>query len=87
MAGVLNTSVRTLRRKFDTELGRSISSEIKRLRVDRLKLMVQETAMPLGKIAESYGFSTPTQFSRYFSRAAGMTPSAYRKKFGAKDED
>lgn len=86
VADALNVSERTLYRRFDEVLGRSIKDEINRLRADRLRLMVSETQMPLKQIAETYGFSTPTQFSRFFSRAAGMTPSAYREKFAAEAE-
>ena len=86
IAETLNTSRRTLYRKFDEVLGRSIKDEIKRLRVDRLKLMLEETELPMAQLAESFGFSSPGQFSRYFSNAAGMTPSDYRKKYGLKQE-
>ena len=86
VAEALHVSDRTLYRRFDQEMGRSIKDEIKRLRIDRLKLVVQETQMPLGEIADSFGFSSAGQFSRYFGGIVGMTPSAYRVKFGAKDE-
>ena len=86
VAEALHVSDRTLYRRFDEVLGRSIKDEIKRLRTDRLKLMVEETQMSLGEIAEMFGFSSSGQFSRYFSTAVGMPPSAYRKKFGVKEE-
>ena len=86
VADALNVSDRTLYRRFDEVLGRPIKDEIKRLRAERLKVMVEETQMPLKQIAEMYGFSTPTQFSRYFKDAMGMTPSAYRKKYGGQGE-
>jgi LacI family transcriptional regulator len=82
----LNTSRRTLYRKFDEVLGRSVKDEIKRLRINRLKLMLEETDLPLVQLAESFGFSSQGQFSRYFSAAVGMTPSAYRKKFALLQE-
>ena len=82
VADALQVSHRTLHRKFEALRGRSLKDEIRRLRADRLKLMVQETTMPLGEIALSFGFSSHTQFSRFFSNATGMTPSAYRKKYG-----
>ena len=64
----------------------SIKDEIKRLRVGRLKLMVEETRLPLGEIALSFGSSSAGQFSRYFREATGMTPSAYRKRYGEAGE-
>ena len=86
VAEALHVSERTLRRKFDTVLGRTVPDEIKRLRIERLKLIVEETNQPIGEIAEAFGFSSGGQFSRYFSTAAGMPPTAYRKKYGKKDE-
>lgn len=82
IAEALNTSRRTLYRKFDEVLGRSIRDEITRLRVARLKLMLQETDIPLVELSESFGFSSPGQFSRYFGKAVGQSPSAYRKAHG-----
>jgi len=83
IAEALNTSRRTLYRKFDQVLGRSIKEEIKRLRVDRLKLMLEETDLPLSELSASYGFSSPGQFSRFFAKATGQTPSSYRQRFKA----
>lgn len=82
----LHTSERTLRRKFDEVLGRSISDEIARLRVERIKVLLVETDKTLVTIAEEFGFSSAGQFTRFFSRGAGMNPSVYRKKFGEQDE-
>ena len=81
VADALQTSERTLGRKFDAVLGRSVKEEITRLRIDALKLMIEETDRPLVELANSFGFSSPGQFTRYFSKAVGMTPSAYRKKY------
>lgn len=38
------------------------------------------TDLPVGKIAESLGFSAPTTFNRYFRTYTGMTPQEYRYK-------
>lgn len=38
------------------------------------------TDIPVGKIAESLGFSAPTTFNRYFRTYTGMTPQEYRHK-------
>ena len=85
VAQAVGTSGRTLYRKFDEVRGRSIKGEIKRLQAERLKVLVQETQMPLNEIAQSFGFSSPTQFTRFFKDASGMTPSAYRKKYGKQE--
>lgn len=85
IADALETSRRTLYRRFDEVLGRSIKDEITRVRIGRLKVMLEETQQTLSQIAESFGFSSPGQFSRFFNHAVGMTPSAYRERFRKQD--
>ena len=86
VAQALNTSESTLRRRFEQVVGRQVKDEIARLRTERVKLLLTETAMPLSQIAEDFGFSSAGQFTRYFTRAAGMTPSEYRKRYAAMEE-
>ena len=80
VANALLTSESTLRRRFEQVLGRQVKDEIARLRTNHVKLLLTETSKPLSTISEDCGFSSPTQFARYFSNAVGVTPSTYRKK-------
>ena len=87
VAEALGVSARTLQRRFKEALGRSVRDEINRQRIARLKLMVQETGLSFIEIAKLFGLSSSGQFSRYFSKAVGMTPSAYRKRYGTQEAD
>lgn len=79
LATHLETSRETLIRRFKETLGRSVMSEVRRQRVDHLKRRLTETDRPIAEISDACGFSSPGQFSRYFKREVGITPSAYRK--------
>lgn len=48
-------------------------------RVRRAKELLAESAIPLEQIAGKSGFNSLSRFRRYFTKAVGMTPSAYRK--------
>lgn len=48
-------------------------------RVRRAKELLAESAIPLEQIAGKSGFNSLSSFRRYFTKAVGMTPSAYRK--------
>ena len=45
-----------------------------------VKRVLIETDRPLAAIAQDCGFSSASHFTRYFSKEAGMTPSAYRQQ-------
>lgn len=80
VCSALNVSESSLRRRFEEARGRTVREEIVRLRVDYLKRLLTETKMSIGQIANECDFSSPGQFSRYFSSASGETPSVYRKR-------
>jgi LacI family transcriptional regulator len=79
LAEALHTSRRTLERRFEEIVGRSVYSEIARLRAEYVKRQLVETKHSLAKIAQDCGFSSASHFTRFFSNVVGMTPSAYRK--------
>jgi LacI family transcriptional regulator len=80
LADVLNTSRRTLERRFEEVLGRSVYSEVARLRAEYVKRQLLDTDQPLSAIARECGFSSASHFTRFFSNVVGMTPSAFRKQ-------
>lgn len=80
LADALHTSRRTLERRFEEVLGRSVYHEITRLRTAYIKRLLVETDRPMASIARDCGFSSASHFTRYFSKAAGQTPSAFRQQ-------
>ncbi len=72
---------RTLERRFQKVLKRSPFEEIKRVRLDRVKMLLMQTDKTLEAIAPECGFSGITRMSPAFKKATGMSPGAWRKQF------
>lgn len=73
--GVSHTN---LRNRFKKSLGLSIKHEVDRARLAEVKRRLVETDDSLQEIAYSMKFLSPEEFSRFFSRNAGLSPSLYR---------
>ncbi len=48
-------------------------------RIDQAKALLRETAEPLAEIAIRCGFADQSHFTRTFTRAAGVSPGAWRR--------
>jgi len=79
-------SLRTLIRKFKKALNRSPEAEIRRVCMERAKLLLHDTDLSVAKIAENLGYSSAEYFVRAFRRANGRTPLAYRQTLRADDD-
>lgn len=73
-------SWRTLERRFDKVRGRSISEEIQRMRMERVKRLLVESEEPLKKTASACGFANAKRLCETFRRLEGMTPGEYRRQ-------
>ena len=73
-------SHRTLNDQFHRELGCSIVKQLTRARVDYISRLLTDTDMQIQEIALTVGYEDDRHFSRYFKRATGLTPQAYRRK-------
>jgi LacI family transcriptional regulator len=71
----------TLERRFKAVLGHTIKAEITRVRLDRAKLLLQETDLAIGNVSARAGFSEPKYFCEVFRKSEGVTAGNYRKKF------
>jgi LacI family transcriptional regulator len=71
----------TLERRTRALFGRSLKSEITRVRLESAKLLLQETSLKISQIAARTGFNEPKYFCEVFRALEGTTPSAYRKQF------
>jgi len=69
---------RTLERRFRESLGRSIASEITRLRIERAKRIMTETDAPMKEVAKDSGFRNSDHFYKVFARVEGTPPTQYR---------
>jgi LacI family transcriptional regulator len=71
---------RTLERRFVSVLGHTPLEEIRRVRLERAKALLQ-TDLPIYQVATRSGFATPEYLATSFLQATGTTPTAYRKQF------
>lgn len=69
----------TLERRFFALLGRSPSDEIGRVRLERVKQLLEETNHSLSRIADLAGIEHPEHLGRFFRRKVGKTPGEYRR--------
>ena len=70
---------RTLHRRFQTQIGRTLQQEVARLRVDHASSLLLDTDLPLEQIAHASGFASVSYFHQQFRRHAGVTPAHYRR--------
>lgn len=74
------TNRRSLERRFRDSIGRSISEEITRLRLERAKRRIVETDAPMKYVAIESGFRNADHFYKVFTRVEGITPSQFREE-------
>lgn len=73
-------SRRALEKSFQTRLGRTIHSEIKRNKILLFQKLLIETDCSIAMIAEKIGLTTIEHASRYFKSATHVTPLQFRKE-------
>ncbi len=73
-------SRRSLERRFQKAMRRTISEEITRLRLERAKRRLAENDDALKNVAADSGFSSLNHFYRAFVRLEGISPKEYRKQ-------
>lgn len=71
-------SRRVLEARFQKYIGRTPHEEIVRVQLDRARLMLAETDLPLTLVAERSGFAHAEYLSVVFKKHVGMPPSQYR---------
>ena len=62
------------------ELGCTFTEYVNRLRVERSKILLTGTGMPIAEIACAVGFDDQSYFNRIFKKQTGIAPGSYRKK-------
>jgi AraC family transcriptional regulator, transcriptional activator of pobA len=59
--------------------GRSAIELLQDRRIFEARHLLSDTDMPVGKIGESLGFTSPAYFTRAFQHRTGLSPSAFRR--------
>jgi len=76
-----NMSIRNFTRVFHKQTGISPAKYIEKLRVEAARTLLQDTDMPLERIAEQCGLVSLVGMRRTFLRHMNVTPSDYRRTF------
>jgi len=79
LARAISLSVRQLERLFAGHLGTTIGDLYLKIRLDRARTLVHETAMPLLEIAIACGFANGSHFSRAYRERFGASPNRDRQ--------
>lgn len=85
MARVEHVSERTLVRWFRREVGTSVAAWVTHERIERAKVLLETTRLPLAQIAAATGFGTAETLRRNFRAHVGIPASAYRTTFAHRD--
>lgn len=67
-----------LSRKFKKEMGISISTYIRYVRVEHSKMILVSSGAPISQIADSLHFASSSHYSESFREVTGKTPQQYR---------
>ncbi len=77
LADAAGVSERTVHAAF-AEVGSSPAAEIRRIRLERSRRLLETTSLTIAEIALACGFTDPTSYARAFRREGELTPAAHR---------
>ena len=67
---------------FKRNTGQSFVAYLNGFRVSKAQPLLASTEKPLAEISQEIGFCDQSYFGKVFHKLAGMTPMAYRQRFG-----
>lgn len=68
-------------RVFKSQTGKTPYDFLMDIKMEKAKELLTSTSKTIFDICVDIGFSSPSHFANVFSKAAGISPSAYRKKY------
>ncbi|GAA5085524.1 transcriptional regulator GlxA family with amidase domain [Thermocatellispora tengchongensis] len=81
LAAHAQMSRRTFTRRFREEVGMSPGQWLVRQRVELARHLLEETDLPVDRIAAEAGFGTGASLRQHLSAVVGVSPLAYRRTF------
>jgi transcriptional regulator GlxA family with amidase domain len=75
-------SERTFKRRFRAATGFSPVEYVQTLRIEEAKQYLETTGLTTEEIGALVGYGDPAFFRRLFKRQSGITPAAYRLRYG-----
>ena len=82
VARELGESPSAITHRLQRKFGLSFSEYIGRLRVEEAKSLLRRTRLTATEIARRVGVRDQSQFSKLFKRHEGLTPTAFRERYG-----
>jgi LacI family transcriptional regulator len=82
IAEAVGVPLRTLQHAFRREIGRSMTAELRRKRLERCCDLLRASDIAIAEIAPLVGFRTPQYLHRVFVNTFGVSPGQYRKREG-----
>ena len=76
----LSISRRSLERRFQQALGRSVGSEIRLAHVERAKQLLTHTSLSVEEVAAASGFANATMLGVHFRRYLNESPTSFRRR-------
>jgi AraC-like DNA-binding protein len=80
MAAALGITTTHLTRCCRLACGRSAIDLLQDRRIFEARKMLSETTLPVKRIGESLGFTSPAYFTRAFQHRTGLAPTAFRRQ-------
>lgn len=80
IAMCVNLHPNYLHRLFKKAIGITLHTYLMNLRLDKAKMLLERTDIPITDISDYVGLGSRQYFSYSFKKAFGMTPLEYRKK-------
>lgn len=86
LAGRESMSVRTFTRRFRDETGVSPGRWLIQQRIERARLLLEETDLSVDQVAADSGFGTAASLRQHLRARLGLSPSSYRHTFQPRAE-
>jgi transcriptional regulator GlxA family with amidase domain len=74
-------SPRTFARIYAAKVGSTPARMVEKIRIEAVRRCLEETDMPIKRIAAVCGFAQEERLRRAFARQVGTTPADYRRRF------
>jgi transcriptional regulator GlxA family with amidase domain len=81
LAARVSMSERNFTRRFRNDTGMTPAEFVESARLDRARVLLEETEWPIRKLAQQSGFGSVDGLERTFVRRLDTTPREYRKRF------
>ncbi|WP_269539417.1 GH1 family beta-glucosidase [Cerasicoccus fimbriatus] len=86
IAAHLNCHPDSLSRRFKQYTGTSLSTHIRRVRLECARNMLRDPNMLIGVVSDYCGFSDRIHFTKVFRKEMGMTPGQFQRQFRARED-